>query len=313
MTKKRLFLGLAAGLTVIAVAAVFLDPTLVLRGLLRREAFYRGRPVSYWKTGLKSQDPKVQSETTRTLKEGNDAAVPVLVLLLNEQSGSAWESAEVRWRAADILGQLGGQAGDAAPALIEALKDHDTHVRTVVATSLGALVPLPAEAVSQLITVLEIGDQSSTAAATTLSLFGAQAQTAVPALCAALKAKDSELRLNAARTLGKIGPKAAKAVPALVAGLKDDHPKVREHCAESLGDIGPSAGVAVPDLIAVLNDSEARVRRDAARSLGQIGPPAKPAVPMLEKLLSDKNPDVRKAAEGSLRMLAARDSGNASK
>jgi HEAT repeat protein len=310
MKRKRLFLGLIVGLVVVAVAAIFLDPTYVLRGTLRREVFFRGRPASYWSSALKSTDPATQEESLRALSEGGSSAVPVLVALLNDKSAGSWGSAEVRWRAADILGRLGPEGKEATPALMEALSDKDMHVRTVVAGSLAALGQPPPEAIPHLVTVVEMGDLSSAAAAKTLSLYGPEARVAIPALLAALKAKEGELRWNAARTLGKIGPKAEQAVPALVAGLKkDSDPLVREHCAESLGEIGAAAGVAVPDLIAALKDPAPRVRRDSARALGQIGPPARPAVPMLKDLLKDKDALVRKAAERSLQQLAGSEKG----
>jgi HEAT repeat protein len=304
MKRKRLLVGLAVGLPFVAAAAFFLDPTCVLQGLVGREVFYSGRPASYWSKSLRSQDPSVQAESSRTLTEGGSSAVPVLVVLLKENSAGDWESTEVRWKAADLLGRLGPHASQAVGALIEALKDDDVHVRTVVAASLGALGTPPPEAVSPLIAIVELADRSSVAAAQTLALLGPEAKEAISALLVALKAKDAELRWNAARTLGKIGPTAKEAVPALIAGLRDDNPFVREHCAESLGEIGPAASVAVAQLVVVLRDPAWRVRRDAARSLGQIGPAARPAVPELTRLTYDNEVQVSKAAERSLRLLA---------
>jgi len=299
---------------VAAVAAVFLDPTQVLRGHLRGEVFYRGRPASYWGKCLTSEDPTIQAESVQALTDGGESAADVLVVLLKEKGSDGWQSAEVRWKAAEILGRLGPKAGGHAADLIAALKDDDMHVRTVVAESLGTLEPPPREAIPALISVLEKGDPSSTAAAKTLGWFGEEAAVAVPALCAALKAKDSELRFNAAKTLGRIGPRAEASIPALVAALKDEVPRVRERSAESLGDIGPKAAVAVPDLIALLKDPDWRVRRDAIRSLGKFGPAARSAIPMLKTVLDeDKEDQVSKAAARSLRLLGASEKGGGAK
>src|SRR5262245_51425627 len=112
MKRTRLFLWLVAALVAAAVTAFFLDPTLVLRGLLLREPFYRGRPVSYWRKALKSEDPVAQEDAVRSLKGGDSSAVVVLVALLNEKGASSWDTADVRWKAADLLGQLGPKAGD---------------------------------------------------------------------------------------------------------------------------------------------------------------------------------------------------------
>src|SRR5438094_673840 len=113
--RKRLFLGIVISLVVVGVAAVFLDPTCVLWGYLRREAFYNGRPTTYWRKALSNKDPAVQANGFRALKEGGQSATGVLIALLGEKRGSGWEAAEIRWKAADLLGQLGPQAGDAAP------------------------------------------------------------------------------------------------------------------------------------------------------------------------------------------------------
>jgi HEAT repeat protein len=314
MKRIRLFLGLVVVAVAAAVAAVLLDPTHVLRGHLLGEVFYRGRPASYWGKCLTSEDPSVQAESVQTLTDGGESATDVLVVLLKQQGSDGWQSAEVRWKAAEILGRLGPKAGDHAADLIAALKDDDMHVRTVVAESLGTLEPPPREAIPALISMLEKGDPSSTAAAKTLGWFGEEAAVAVPTLCAALKAKDSELRFNAAKTLGRIGPSAETAIPALVAALKDEVPRVRERSAESLGDIGPKAAVAVPDLIALLKDPDWRVRRDAVRSLGKFGPAARSAIPMLKTVLDeDKEDQVSKAAARSLRLLGASEKGGGAK
>jgi HEAT repeat protein len=305
MKRKRLLLGLAVGLPVVLIAAIFLDPTCVLLGYLRGEAFHRGRPTSWWKKALENPAPVVQAETFQNLKGGGQSAARVLVALLGEKSSSGWKSADVRWKAADLLGQVGPDATDTAPALIEALKDEDLHVRTVAATSLGVLKPLPREAIPNLIALLGSGDRDSVAAARTLSLFGPEARSAIPALVEAMQAKDSEVRWNAIRTLGKIGPEARTAVPALIKALKDEDALVREHAAESLGEIGPDAREAVGPLIETLKDRVARVRRDTARSLGQIGEAARPAIPRLKELLGDPDKQIRQAVTKALRALGA--------
>ena len=303
MKRSRLFLVVGAVLAALAVAVVLLEPTFVLRGYLRQEKFYAGRPVSYWRQALSGADPAAQVDAMKKFGEADESAVPVLVALLSEKNESAWKTVEARWKAADLLRQLGPKARDAAPALIEALGDDDLHVRTLVATSLGAMTPPPKEAEAPLIAALARGDRSSAAAARALSAYKAEARGAIPALLKALQAREAEVRWNAARTLGKIGPEAKTAVPALLEAMKDEESKVREHAAEAMGDIGPGAIDSVPALIAILKDTAPRVRRDAARSLGQIGPAANLAVPALKGLLKDEDEMVRQAATKALRIL----------
>src|SRR5262249_29792694 len=152
--------------------------TYVLRGHLRGEVFYRGRPASYWRQALRSQDPAVSAEAVRQLHDGGQSAVPVLVALLKGNAASGWGAAEARWKAADLLGQLGPEARDAVGPLVEALGDEDLHVRAVAAASLGAVTPREAaqEAVPGLTALLATGGPACTAAAKALSRFGPEAE-----------------------------------------------------------------------------------------------------------------------------------------
>src|SRR5438034_1140724 len=138
--RKRWLLWLGIGVVVVA-GAVLLDPTCVVRGFLRGEKFYRGRPTTYWGGALKNQDPAGHVETVKTLKEGGAAAVPVLVELLRQDQKGDWASSGVRWMAADLLGQIGVDASASVPVLVEALKDDDAQVRAVAARSLMAIAP----------------------------------------------------------------------------------------------------------------------------------------------------------------------------
>ncbi len=130
-----------------------------------------------------------------------------------------------------------------------------------------------------------------------LAEIGPAAAPAIPALIAALKDEDWDVRSSAARALGNIGPAAASAVPSLIAALKDENRNVWDKAVDALGNIGPAA---VPALIAALKDKDSDVRSSAARALGQIGPAAASAVPSLIAALKDKNSNVRYFAAGAL-------------
>src|SRR5438270_5826275 len=153
---KRWLIGLGIVIPLLA-AAVYLDPTCTLQGILKRDSFYRARPTTYWRKALSDPMPTTQVETLKQLKEGGSAALPVLVELLREEKNSDWEAAKVRWLAAEILGQLGADAQAAVPTLAEALKDHDAHVRAVAAAALGDIGPAAKEAVPELIEMLKTG------------------------------------------------------------------------------------------------------------------------------------------------------------
>jgi HEAT repeat protein len=67
-----------------------------------------------------------------------------------------------------------------------------------------------------------------------------EANVIVPMLIASLGDRDSFVRRDAARALGEFGPDAASAVPALLA-LRKDKESVRRAAVEALGQIDPSA------------------------------------------------------------------------
>ena len=75
---------------------------------------------------------------------------------------------------------------------------------------------------------------------------------------------------RAAGALGTIGPAADDAAPALVAALKDPDDDLRRHAVYALGEIGPPAVETAPALVAVLKDPNVTVRRDAANALQRV-------------------------------------------
>ncbi|MGH7702951.1 MAG: HEAT repeat domain-containing protein [Gemmatimonadales bacterium] len=89
------------------------------------------------------------------------------------------------------------------------------------------------------------------------------------------------------------------AVPALIAALKDTDVEVRRAAAQSLGSLEDPR--AVPGLIEALGDADAGVRGHAAEALGSMQDPR--AREGLTGLLKDSNADVREAAVGALAEL----------
>src|SRR5262245_56287071 len=118
MKRALVVIGLFVGLGL----AVWLEPTGVVRGRLRGQAFVGGRPSDYWARGLVDPDAKTQKDALSKLASEKEAALPVLIELLDHPQ------AEVRWQAAELLSPLGDAA---APALERLLDDADPHVRTV--------------------------------------------------------------------------------------------------------------------------------------------------------------------------------------
>jgi HEAT repeat protein len=86
-------------------------------------------------------------------------------------------------------------------------------------------------------------------------------------------------RITAARTLpGRTGD-PEKVVPALIAALKDKDGDVRRSAAIGLGNFGEKAKEAIPALQAAQRDRDARVQEAAGKALSRIDPERFPYTP----------------------------------
>jgi HEAT repeat protein len=109
------------------------------------------------------------------------------------------------------------------------------------------------------------------------------------------------VRVQGAQGLSLHGAEAGPAVPALAQALQSSDGLLRMQAALALEKIGLGAREAVTPLIVALDDPEWSVRRQAALALGQIGADARSALPALHRLQrSDPNGLVRKAVEQAL-------------
>ncbi len=233
-----------------------LDDFLAWLGLVRR------RPHTTSFMGDYAESPEIVKNLARL----GPPAIPVLTRALTDDD----EDDRVRMHTASALGEMGPQAAEATPSLIQALKQHNEMVAKWAALALGKIGP--------------------------------GAKDAVPALIDAMKGGDWDMRCCAAEALGQIGPGAKAAVPALEEALKDEH--ARFYAAEALAKLG-LPDKALPVLIALLEHESPSFRKAAAKTLGEIGPPAKAAVPALREALKDKTHYVRKAAAAALKKIQA--------
>lgn len=143
--------------------------------------------------------------------------VPALTGLLGEQDP------HVRQNAIEALGRMGPSARDAIPALVGMLKDNSLLeiFRLDVVESLRKIAPddeIVAQAMIEFCVKVarhETRDDVSRAIRN-LGKIGARTNAVVPALVAALSAKDIYVRQTAAEALGGIGPAARDAIPALM-------------------------------------------------------------------------------------------------
>ena len=261
---------------------------------------------------LSSRDPETRYQAAGCL---GDAGVPVAVeplaaLLADPDVGVRWKATEalgklgspavgpltkslkngnvdVRWMAAVALGDIGDP--EAIPALMAALDDEDTYVRSRAALALGEIGEA---ALAGLIAALRDGnDRVRWGAALALGEIGGS--SAVEALVGALSDPDEGVRQRVAGALGDIGEPA---VPSLIEALRSDEEVRRQGAIAAFGQIGRPA---VPSCILALRDGgDWRVRSGVARALGEIG--ERRGADALIRALEDEREEVREAAREAL-------------
>jgi len=123
---KRFILVVAV---LVAVGIVLLEPTHVVIGCLRGEAFFRNRPSSYWREKVLDNNFNVQ----RLLFE--PSAVPVLGEFLDDDLD------EIRFFACNALAMIGPDAKSVTPQLLRLLASSDAHHRRNAALALSASIP----------------------------------------------------------------------------------------------------------------------------------------------------------------------------
>ena len=228
-------------------------------------------------------------------------AVPALIQALRNEE----EDSDLRQAASAALGAIGSEA---VPALVQALADEDEHVRWAAASALRDSGPDAVDAVPALVQALQDEHEDvRQAAASALGKIGPQA---VPALIEALGDGDAHVRQGASLALGLIGPEAREAVPLLIQALEGDEDwLVRSRAAYALGWIGPEPSEAVPALVQALGDESEYVRSAVADALGEFGAQARDAIPALIEALDDEYGGARSSAARALRDITGQDLG----
>ncbi|MHC4398818.1 MAG: HEAT repeat domain-containing protein [Planctomycetota bacterium] len=227
-------------------------------------------------------------QALRTFQQEPSEAIPLLVEALGHP--------RLRERAVNTLADMGPNAKEAIPALVDTLKESLTED-----PYFGR--PDPDEEVENALALVEAGVSSLLSAHSregetilrALVHVGADAEVVVPA---ALKAETGGDVRDIVLSFG------SKAVPLLMKELSDDEGAASKEDARArrnrfpgsaprreglgrliatrlLGEIGPDAAEAVPALIGALRSSAPGLRHAAAESLRRIGPKAAPAAPAL--------------------------------
>jgi HEAT repeat protein len=204
-----------------------------------------------------------------------DEAVKRLLDLLHNPS------VEMRRTAALSLGKIGRP--EAAPGLIQSLKDPDALVRQYSAWALGNLgEDVTEQAGPPLVSLLEDPSPGVRAAAGQgIGQLRASEQV-VRLLMRAAQHRDPEVRLASIRALAWL--EARPAYPVLLAALEDPEARVRQAAIAALGELGDDRSVR---FIAerLHKDPDPAVRSEAAFRLGKLGGPA--VIPLLQVAAKD--------------------------
>ena len=222
------------------------------------------KPIADWLETLKQPESEARLEALRAIQElGPEAeeAVPALVDTLGDGD------VEIRAAAAEALGAIGPGAKAGIPALIEALTDRGVVIRAE--EGLEKWVPV----------WYLVG-----------SCLGQIGPVALPDLIDLLDSEHPQKYGGAAQAIHVIGPEAKEAVEPLLNMLAKDEPFPRRAALCALMGIGPEAKAAVPALTEALTHEDFHTQYWACRALREIGPEAKTAAPVLVKLLREGVP-----------------------
>jgi HEAT repeat protein len=292
---------------VIGLVIAFAIPTshYWLIGVLQNEAFYNGKPTSYWVSALKKQGYFELGEPPRDvgkfLADAGTAAAPVLADMLQEDDD------EVRAQAVLALNALKpGEGAAAASALERTLMNEEACFNLTLAS--WALVKADQQAaVRAFIGVLERGRtaKNRVQAATALGDLGQRARAAVEPLQIALDNENREVRVAAAQALWRIERRANTKLLLTLAQSGEESPSCGQFSAGVWEDLGPKAQAAVPGLFQALQDADDTLRLRATIAVGSLGQsiPANKAVRALAARLKDGSSAVRRAAACALRNM----------
>lgn len=187
---------------------------------------------------------------------------------------------------------------DSVKSLREALTAGNRAQRIKAAEALGGMGSQAAEAVPELVAMIqENDDELRIAGIQALAQIGPPARAAIPLLVDRLTDSNERIQLLTVTALRRLGAPAAPQFPALLAAARNKSTIVRAYVIQAMGAVG---AIAVPTLTEALRDSELSVRVAAATSLGTLGTDALPARPDLEKALKDRDSELRQAAAGAL-------------
>jgi beta-lactamase regulating signal transducer with metallopeptidase domain/HEAT repeat protein len=196
-----------------------------------------------------------------------------------------------------------GYGPEAMQAILEMMRGYDVMIEPSVLSQAGC----PALAFSS---GLPRSNRDTTDAPVVQAGYGAIRKigaAGVPALTAAVKSENRNVRRFAVKALKEVGTDARPAVPALLQAMKDEDLETRRRAIETVCVIDPHAKGFVPALSEALKDECAYIRYLAAVKFWEVVnvKDAKPAIPALLEALRDKEYEVRYQALSAVDHIGA--------
>jgi HEAT repeat protein len=183
------------------------------------------------------------------------------------------DSVQIRQDAIQVAGQFGSQAKEAAPVLIDAIKDKNDGVRLAALAALATMGGDAKDAVPNLIEAMKSSHFATQQSAFQAIMSIANASDDPTSILNAMQEMSRQHRWAMPYVLKQFGPRAKDAVKPLIKGLQDKDPNVRLGAAMALGQLGETAkeaGAALRESIA--KDPYPPVRSTAGMALIRIEP-----------------------------------------
>jgi HEAT repeat protein len=298
---RKRWLGVTLVAIALVAAAAWLFPALlyVPLGFLRSEAFFAGKPTSYWLRNFKHEsylgEAAPTGDTGETLRKGGAQSVPVLAQLAEDPDP------DIRYEALIALSLMGPEAKDATPVLATAISREDNSARFLAASE-ALLRANPAAAVEALSAVLRdkknLGGRAWALAA--LYNHAPLGRETLPTVNEILRdpEEDPRLRIEAARVCWRFEQPTGPLVEALCQVAASTKGSAGAQAIEVIGEMGPGAKEAVPTLVKLLENPQLAAsgrifgppsRLGVIRNLGRIGSEARASVPALLATLKNNN------------------------
>ncbi|HLN32571.1 MAG TPA: hypothetical protein VK395_32885 [Gemmataceae bacterium] len=299
----------------VVVVLLFPAAAYVPLGFLRNEAFFAGKPTSYWTRAVQGKsflghEPD-KMDVGQTLRDGGKDSVGVLTQMVEDPDHA------VRRQALLALFYIGADAKPAAPVLADIMKKEDnTAIFLSADAALSKADPkLECETLAAVLRDKSHSARRAWAIAILLDRAG-QCQEILPAVQELLQESDTGLRIDAIRVLSRMHQPPEPLAASLCAILTTDQVKTSGvQAIEALGELGAAAKPGVPLLIKILEDPSTRSSGrnfgpphlpGVIIALGHIGPEAGPSVPALKKLLGKTHDEqLRRHAREALAQIGA--------